>query len=358
MGSGGAWRWWIIVLMLGLGGCADWVLGEDPGRDPETNFEVFWETFDRHYAHFELKNIDWRAVYAQYRPQVHEGMTDAELFDVLSAMIAHLNDGHVSISSPEGQTYGDIYNHGVASNYNRAHLRATYLTKAEAEVGGGRIVYGWAAEGVGYIRIVTMSGGTGSGDQVRGWMQEMDIPLEKFAKAQGIIVDLRSNTGGRAFNAQYLAGRFASDRRPFVVTSSRNGAGYNDFSDPNTWYVQPTGSRQFTGPVVVLTNAFTFSAAEWMTLALRQFEHVTHIGTNSGGGLAMFLPRELPNGWMYTVSIQQTRDLEGRSYEVVGITPDIYVEIRPEDARNEKDTLMEVAIEHIRKADAEAAAGP
>ncbi|MBA2664533.1 MAG: S41 family peptidase [Bradymonadaceae bacterium] len=338
----------LILLMASMSACADWFIGGDPQDDPETNFEIFWQTFDRHYSHFELKNIDWHGVYAHYRPLVGPQTSDDELFTIFSEMISTLNDGHVYLATSTGRFYSDGYSRGAARNFNREHVRTTYLTEADRVVGEGNIIYGWAAPEIGYIRIASLSGGAGYGQDVRGWITDMDIPLRRFASAQGIIIDLRNNSGGRAFNSQYLAGRFATDRRPFIVTSSRNGPGYGDFSAENHWFVEPTGASQFTGPVVVLTNRFSFSAAEWMTLALRQYPHVTHMGTNSGGGLSMFLPRELPNGWTFTVSVQDTRCIDGYSYEIVGVEPDVHVEIADQDAKRERDTIMDTAIRDIR----------
>ena len=39
----------------------------------------------------------------------------------------------------------------------------------------------------------------------------------------------------------------------------------------------------------------------------------------------MFLPRELANGWMFTISVQDTRCIKGRSYERLGVPPHRYL---------------------------------
>lgn len=338
----------ILALMITMAaGCGDLLLGPDPGDGPEENFEILWQTFDRHYAHFDLKGIDWHALYAEHRPRIDASTTDDELFEVMSEMLGHLNDGHVYLSAADRRFYSDLYTRHARRNFNREHVSRSYLRTSERAVGEGNITYGWASEDIGYIRISTLAGGTGYGNDVRGWMREIDRPLREFGNARGLILDLRNNSGGRAFNAQYLAGRFATGRKLFAVTRSRNGPGYNDFSKPTEWFVEPTGDFQFTRPIVVLTNSFSFSAAEWMTLALKEFDHVTHMGTNSGGGLAMFLPRELPNGWTFTVSVQQTRCSRGHSYEIVGVPPDLFVEIGEHDAALGRDTILEEAIRYL-----------
>ena len=37
---------------------------------PEENFEYLWNTYDRNYALFGPKRVDWDALYRIYRPQV------------------------------------------------------------------------------------------------------------------------------------------------------------------------------------------------------------------------------------------------------------------------------------------------
>jgi hypothetical protein len=48
--------------------CNDLTLGPEPKNHPETNFELLWKEYDQMYGLFEVKGIDWRAIYTQYRP--------------------------------------------------------------------------------------------------------------------------------------------------------------------------------------------------------------------------------------------------------------------------------------------------
>ncbi|MGD8699789.1 MAG: hypothetical protein PVJ43_10890, partial [Gemmatimonadales bacterium] len=58
--------------------------------DAEYNFEVLWQTFDRNYALFGAKRVDWAALYRVYRPMVTAETTDDELFEIMSNMLEHL----------------------------------------------------------------------------------------------------------------------------------------------------------------------------------------------------------------------------------------------------------------------------
>ncbi len=302
------------------------MVGPDPEADPEAVFETFWESYDRYYAHFELKDLDWDAVYHEYRPRVDATTTDEELFEILAEMIALLQDGHVYLVGGERRALSNVELRARSSNFDRDVVRTHYVAEDDASRGDDRIIFGRIGENTGYIALGTLSGGEGVGENTRGWIAEMETAIERLSDAEAMILDLRNNGGGRAYNSKYVASFFATERRPFLITRSRSGPEHDDFSRPRTWYVEPMEGVRFDGPVVVLTNRRSFSAAEWLTLALRQYDHVVHMGTHSGGGLAMFLPRELPNGWMHTISVQDTRCIEGRSYERVGVAPHIYVD--------------------------------
>ena len=73
-------------------------------RDPEKNFEEFWQTFNHRYPFFEVRNVDWKKQYETYRATVTSETGDDELFEILCRMLAPLNDGHVNLTA---QTSGD-----------------------------------------------------------------------------------------------------------------------------------------------------------------------------------------------------------------------------------------------------------
>jgi carboxyl-terminal processing protease len=337
----------LLALFLVISPSCGGFLGPDPPQDPETLFEIFWESYDRYYAHFELKGVDWQAVYDDQRSRVGPGTTEEELFHVFRHMIRQLEDGHVYLIAGDERAFSDAHLRGTRRNFDAEVIAKNYLGESLETVGQGHITYGTVGEEIGYIRLATLSGGHGAGDQVGGWIEDIDRAVAALSQKRGLVLDLRNNGGGRAHNTRFVAARFASEARPFLVTRSRNGPGHGDFSEPRVWTVKPSEGPRFTGPIVVLTNRHSFSAAEWLTLALREFDHVTHMGTHTGGGLAMFLPRELPNGWTYTISIQDTRCIAGRSYERVGVAPHRYVENGDDDVELGRDTTLDTAIRYL-----------
>ena len=330
----------IITLMVA---CNDLTLGPEPANTPETNFDLLWQEFDRLYGQFETKNIDWNAAYARYRPLVKPGMSDNELFDVVSHMLGELNDGHVWLLKPgpdyrrydSGPTYpGGDFSLNVISKYVQEQ-------KEISTVEGVNVLYGKLAGNVGYIYFVNL------GQSPHFYEKAMDQALAALADTKGIIVDVRNLDGGLDRSSQYVAGRFARERRLFMTTRFRNGPKHTDFTAPTEWYVAPTGRLQYTKPVYLLTNRLTQSAGETFTLAMNQIATVTQLGDTTFGIFSDNPKRELPNGWIYSVSPGDFRAADGKSYEGIGIAPKIRVVNTKEDIAAGKDIVLEAALKRL-----------
>jgi len=65
--------------------------------DAKKDFEIFWQTFNELYINFELRGLNWDEVYEKGVKSVGDIKNEAELFDLLSTLIAPLGDGHVQL---------------------------------------------------------------------------------------------------------------------------------------------------------------------------------------------------------------------------------------------------------------------
>ncbi len=125
----------------------------------------------------------------------------------------------------------------------------------------------------------------------------------------------------------------------------RTSPEHDEFSGWIEDFISPAGPRQFTGPVFVLTNRGSFSAAEDFVLAMRQFPHVQTLGDTTGGGTGNPVFRELPNGWAYRFSTWVMEGPNGFNFEGAGIPPDHLVNISRQDSLAMRDMILEKAIE-------------
>jgi C-terminal processing protease CtpA/Prc len=75
----------------------------------------------------------------------------------------------------------------------------------------------------------------------------------------GFIIDIRDCPGGEDSIAIMIINRFCDRKRIAFHRKTKIGPGEDDFTSLQTWYVEPQGDAQFTGPIVLLTCDSVFS---------------------------------------------------------------------------------------------------
>jgi len=320
-------------------------LGPDPDNNPRGIFESIWSDFNKTYALFEHKGIDWDAVYRQFSPKIHSDMTDRELFDVCANMLAVLNDSHVRLSSSFA-----YFNSGGWLDFSNNEpfsldVVSSYLTGGGTRTDNGMFLYGTFLSNpeVGYIFVRAfaydelVTGGS------QNWAKAIDSIVQSLANTASLVLDVRGNTGGLPSNVQYISSRFVSIQRNYAQARTKNGLGRNDFSSPVTFTISPAGTR-YTKPIVLLTNKQTISGGEWFTLALLSQDHVTHVGGATNGAFSLGLERPLINGWLYSVSVQIVTDMNGVCHEGSGIIPEYVITNKVEEIAAGTDRQLEFAV--------------
>ena len=333
------------TLVLGLAllagtGCEKLLVGPEVHNQPEENFELLWKEFDRLYGTFEVRGVDWNALYRQYRPQVQATTTDAELLTTVGHLLDHLNDGHVWIITPGSQPQRyDSGRHYAKTDFSLEVVKRNYLRTPRTL---GAIDYGMLPGGrIGYLHLADLGASPNFFDKA------IQTVLEELRTTDGLVVDVRELTGGDDRSGQVVANRFAAAKRLFMTTRWRNGARHSDFTPLVEWYVQPGGAWQYTKPIVLLTNRFTQSAGETFTLAMRTQPHVTQLGDTTNGIFSEATRRELPNGWIYSLSVGDYRAADGHSYEGIGLAPQVLVKNRKQDVLAGRDQALETAIKRF-----------
>jgi hypothetical protein len=333
-----------------MASCEEELIGTEPVNTPVNNFDYFWKTFDNHYGLFEVKQIDWNGLYNQYRKQVNDQMTDAELYVVLTNLIVQLNDNHVNLYPTNSEL--PVFPGGVIRYENEQltilkvqkdyslNVVKNYVPNLKQQT--EFIRYGWLSDNIGYLNIQ----GT---DSQKDTQRALDKILSELQNTQALIIDLRGHYGGMDAVSQLVAGYFSQETKLYMTSRKRNGPGHNDFTSVNEWYVRPAGAAPYTKPVYVLTSRFTQSAGETLTLALKELSHVTFLGDTTAGGLSDNPNFELPNGWIFSVSVGDYRAADGTSYEGKGIPPDQFVRTDKEDLLAGKDPVLEQGIARARQ---------
>ncbi|WP_423247639.1 S41 family peptidase [Streptomyces achmelvichensis] len=304
-----------------------------PPTGPVAVFDVLWQSFEENYPFFAAKGIDWDAVRERYRPRVHAGTTDSELFALFREMLTPLHDAHVGLA--EGDTrWGSVRPGTVMPGEDLdakviSHVEEHDLGGAKLRMfAGGRIGYAELPGNRGYLRISGFAGYSETNDfaaNSAALERTLDAVLTPAhtARLRGLVIDLRINGGGSDALGLQLAGRLTD--RPYYAYAKRarnDPADPARFTRPQPQYVQPAGAPRYTGPVAVLTGGSTISAGETFTQALMGRPGTTvRIGQHTQGVFSDVLPRTLPNGMTVLLPNEEFLTRTGRTFDGTGIPP-------------------------------------
>ncbi len=361
--------------------------------DPAANYEVLWDTFNDHYAFFDIRGVDWSVVNDLASPLLDGIFDDESLFGLFREMLQPLGDGHVHLMSEE---YGVEFVAGVAPDWylrlieffnenfpedelqlafeaqddfddfesfvgaifgeNYQALAAQNLENVQSYVGelscgaAGKICWSTSSENVGYLLVDAMQGFVEDTEQDNE--EDLDVlsavldeAFQTLSGTDALIVDLRQNQGGQESISLALAGRFVDEEQlSYRKKAWDKGAVANEHDIS----IKPTGASPYSQPVYLLTSGGTYSGAETFALSMNQLPQVTLIGEPSGGIFSDMISKELPNGWTFTLSTEIYSDLDDNVYEGVGVPVEHFVDYYlPLDILTGQDTGIEKALELI-----------
>lgn len=158
--------------------------------------------------------------------------------------------------------------------------------------------------------------------------------LMQTSDSQGIILDLRGNTGGLLPNAVIIANMFLPEGN-IVSIVDRDGKRTDITAKYNSSYVKK--------PLVVLIDEGSASASEILSGALKDYDRATLVGeTSFGKGLVQKI-QPVPTGSAINITIAKYLTPSGADIHKKGIEPDYEVELSPDDFIAEKDPQLDKA---------------
>ncbi|MBQ9864439.1 MAG: S41 family peptidase [Bacteroidales bacterium] len=333
----------LLIAALLCSSCERLLMTDDIPATATHTFGYLWQQVDKQYSLFDVKQVDWQAVYDSLSPQVYDGMTADSLFRICAAMLGTLHDGHVNLYAGFDvgrcdSLYYDFYAHsGIDFNtvmlyYLGPHYRSAGGV-AHQGLYGGRVIYFYYGS----------------------FSTTLSIPLlrqalRSYPDAQGLVLDIRGNGGGSLKNVFQLLSILPSDGQPLYTSQIKSGPQHNDFTPPATTYApQVDAADAFDKPVVVLTDRACFSAASLFALCTKAYDNVLLMGDTTGGGLALPSMGFLPNAWRYRLSVTRTLSLDGQNYEN-GVPPDIHLSFDRSAAQQRgHDNIIDSACAYIVK---------
>ncbi len=241
---------------------------------------------------------------------------------------------------------------------------------------------------IGYLRFVMMLAEP-------EFLDDLIEAMARFAKTDGLIIDIRTNGGGRRAPLQVLLPYFmAENDEPRVVNLAKYRLGTENIKeDFKARYLYPASSPHFSRaerdvisrfadtfrpewmppreqfskwhyfvispsqderyyhydkPVVILMDRWNFSACDIFLGAFKGLKNVTLMGLPSGGGSGCRQEYRLSNsGIRIHLSRMASFQPNGRLYDGNGIQPDIVVKSIPTDFIGRTDTVLDKATDFI-----------
>jgi carboxyl-terminal processing protease len=331
-----------FAILLFLNSCSKAILGDTPANNPEIVFENFCQQVNDNYSGKDVRPVNWDSLCKIYRPKVTAQTTDSQLIGIFKAMMLAYGDYHFQLN---------IGNNGINPSYDLAFPNGyipDFLGLSAVEKGLNKRLtnykdlynYEKTADNIGYINIKSFN----YSRYPRSDFDYFSTVLETLKDTKGIIIDVRTNGGGDESNAQTVAGHFATSTQLYKYRRTKIGANKTDYTDFLPFNLSPSKSLQYTKPVIVLTNGFTYSNAVSFVMMMRVQSNVTLVGTTTGDGVVGSISRELSNGWLVQIPFGLAYFPDKTVVEGRGIKPKIEVTLSEADRKDGRDALLEKAL--------------
>ncbi|MDF1524143.1 MAG: S41 family peptidase [Trueperaceae bacterium] len=309
----------------GVGDGGSGVGADDPVVADDPRFDVAWRLVAERYWDLSRVPVDWDEAGARYGawPRTDDGAVDR----ALEALYAELGDDHSRYVPADEvaavrEELGDLPCVGVFGLSTGAAqplptawafaqaggaFRAARSDDAPAELRwSGPVGYGVYPDGVGYVRVADLVR-SGTAEGLRTAVRTLD-----GEGARALVLDLRSNPGGRLVTMMQAAGVFT---RGFLWRALTR------WSFPLPYPAIGTPATDL--PLAVLVDGDVHSAAEGLAGALQANGRALVVGATTAGNVEAVLPFCLRDGAQAWLATGVLAPLLGPTWEGRGVGPDL-----------------------------------
>ena len=179
---------------------------------------------------------------------------------------------------------------------------------------------------IGYVQISSFI----SGDVTKEFIEA----LSKIQNCEGLIMDLRGNTGGLMPNAVFIADMFMTEGH--IVSIVDRNKQRSDIDAQRKPY-------SINKPVVILVDQASASASEILGAALKENRKAILVGEQTFGKAMIQRIIPLPNETGLNLSIAKYLTPKGNDLNKNGITPDYIVSYTEQDFLKNRDPQLDKA---------------
>lgn len=362
-------------------------------RSPERralNEQVYDEAtrwIGRLFYRSDFGGVDWDALTAARREAVVAQPDEFAFYDSLNAVIEALDDRHTNARAPHRRVRTEALERGEAQATYGMTLRwapdgwFVHVVRPDSPAGRAGVQVGWKAEtfdgrsleaslppSEGRAEEIVFTDETGAShafiltaeimpalpqhrvERLDGDLlllafegfdtAPVDAVMEAIAAlrfeqpAQGVILDLRGNRGGSLYEMTRLMGMLV--REPMIATIMTGR-----FVDQRIAVDPAEGA--YGGPLVVLVDAASVSAAEVLAAAFQESGRAVVVGERTQGVVVASRHLNLSDGGRLSVGMQELRTPSGVVLEKRGVTPDIEIAPTLAQRRAGEDVVLAAA---------------
>ena len=174
-------------------------------------------------------------------------------------------------------------------------------------------------------------------------------------KVKGMIFDVRSNTGGNSlYGYEIISHLIDQPIEGEIWRTRRYLPAFRSWGKPEEWHeggmglIQPSNGKKYLGPLVVLTDNGTISAAEDFVVPLKYAKRATIIGEQTAGSTGNPVTFILPGGYLFRVCSLVATFPDGEEFVGKGIKPDITLKPTQKDIFDQRDVVLVKAMEILK----------
>ncbi len=287
-----------------------------------------------HYSYRERIGIDWQEIGLKHREALLAAEDGPALALRVTEALATAQDPHVSVRWNDCAI--PTFLRPVTANYDQRGVQKEFPKLRRI----GRIgMSSRSADGIGYLYV---------GSFARELREDFDLVLEELRSlldCKGLVLDVRTNSGGDETLAKRLAAFFVQGEKVYAAHRVRDPKAESGFRDREDRSIRGNPEPdQFQRPVTVLMGPLNMSSCEAFLLMMKQAPLAVLIGSDSYGSSGNPQPHTLLPGLVAMLPSWQALRPDGSMFEGEGIVPHIHVAATPQQLAEEDPILREAML--------------
>ena len=177
-------------------------------------------------------------------------------------------------------------------------------------------------------------------------VRQVDSAVDAYRGLDGMVLDLRRNSGGVAAMVGGVAGHFTPRADTLGINQTRTSR-LVFVANPRKATSDGRSVTPYAGPVAILLDELSGSASEIFAAGMRSIGRVRIFGATSIGGVLPASWDRLPNGDVLYHAIGEFITPDGQRLEGKGVVPDEPVAVTRADLLAGRDPVINAAMRWI-----------